>query len=75
MNDGLRTDIFLRYTPETIACACIYLAARIRKIVLPGGWWELFDVTEKQLEEISMTLLQMYKRKRVRKKATSCIDE
>lgn len=28
MNDGLRTDIFLRYRPETIACACIHLAAR-----------------------------------------------
>jgi hypothetical protein len=29
MNDSLRTDIFLRFTPETIACACIDLAARI----------------------------------------------
>ena len=28
MNDSLRTDIFLRFTPETIACACIDLAAR-----------------------------------------------
>jgi hypothetical protein len=29
MNDGLRTDMFLRYQPETIACACIFLAARM----------------------------------------------
>ncbi|VDM59683.1 unnamed protein product [Angiostrongylus costaricensis] len=28
MNDGLRTDMFVRYSPETIACACIFLAAR-----------------------------------------------
>jgi hypothetical protein len=28
MNDSLRTDIFLRFSPETIACACIDLAAR-----------------------------------------------
>lgn len=28
MNDSLRTDVFVRYDPETIACACIYLAAR-----------------------------------------------
>ena len=28
MNDGLRTDIFMRYRAETIACACIFLAAR-----------------------------------------------
>lgn len=32
MNDGLRTDIFLRYSPETIACACIYLSARLVKV-------------------------------------------
>lgn len=28
MNDSLRTDIFQRFHPETIACACIELAAR-----------------------------------------------
>ena len=28
INDSLRTDIFLRFKPETIACACIDLAAR-----------------------------------------------
>ena len=30
MNDSLRTDCFVRYTPETIACACIYLSARYK---------------------------------------------
>ena len=28
MNDSFRTDVFVRCNPETIACACIYLAAR-----------------------------------------------
>ena len=28
MNDSFRTDVFVRWHPETIACACIYLAAR-----------------------------------------------
>lgn len=28
MNDSFRTDVFVRFQPETIACACIYLAAR-----------------------------------------------
>lgn len=32
MNDSLRTDIFLRFTPETIACACIDLAARALQV-------------------------------------------
>ena len=32
MNDSSRTPIFCQYQPETIACACIYLAARMLKI-------------------------------------------
>ena len=28
MNDSFRTDVFVRWHPETIACACIYMAAR-----------------------------------------------
>ena len=35
MNDSLRTDCFVRYQPETIACACIYLSARKLGIPLP----------------------------------------
>jgi hypothetical protein len=35
MNDSLRTDCFVRYQPETIACACIYLSARKLSIPLP----------------------------------------
>ena len=32
MNDSLRTNIFVCYPPETIACACIFLAARQLKV-------------------------------------------
>lgn len=41
MNDSLRTDCFVRYQPETIACACIYLSARKLGIPLPRkpAWW------------------------------------
>ena len=37
MNDALRTNVFVRYQPETIACACIFLSARQLKVkcVLP----------------------------------------
>ena len=28
MNDSLRTDLFVRFSPEAIACGCIFLAAR-----------------------------------------------
>lgn len=37
MNDSLRTDIFVRYSPETIACSCIYLSARLLQVGLPLG--------------------------------------
>ena len=38
MNDSFRTNVFVQYHPETIGCACIYLAARqlqvsVRRIV------------------------------------------
>lgn len=32
MNDSLRTDVFVRFPPESIACACIYLAARTLEV-------------------------------------------
>ena len=32
MNDTLRTNVFVRFSPETIACSCIYLAARQLKV-------------------------------------------
>lgn len=35
MNDSLRSDVFLRYAPETIACACIHLASLSLGIPLP----------------------------------------
>lgn len=34
MNDSLRTNVFVRFQAETIACACIYLAARALQVVL-----------------------------------------
>lgn len=34
MNDSFRTDVFVRWQPETIACACIYLAARQLQVSL-----------------------------------------
>lgn len=32
MNDCLRTNVFVRFSPETIACACIFLSARQLKV-------------------------------------------
>ncbi|EJW84319.1 hypothetical protein WUBG_04769 [Wuchereria bancrofti] len=67
MNDGLRTDIFLRYRPETIACSCIHLAARTISEPLPlphepFPWFEAFDASDRDVQTISVLLLQVYAR-------------
>merc|ERR1719494_127699 len=64
MNDSLRSDVFVRYTPEVIACACIFLAARQLKMILPSkpAWWELFDAQYEEIEDISLRILKLYER-------------
>ncbi|KAF3820431.1 hypothetical protein GH733_015940 [Mirounga leonina] len=67
MNDSLRTDVFVRFQPESIACACIYLAARTLEIPLPNRphWFLLFGATEDEIQEICLKILQLYTRKKV----------
>ncbi|NXU51615.1 CCNL1 protein, partial [Turnix velox] len=66
MNDSLRTNVFVRFQPETIACACIYLAARALQIPLPTRphWFLLFGTTEEEIQEICLTTLKLYTRKK-----------
>ncbi|CAH8678939.1 unnamed protein product [Schistosoma haematobium] len=67
MNDSLRTDIFVRYLPEAIACGCIYLASCKLNIPLPRhpAWWEMFSVSEESVHEIALCLLRLYARPKV----------
>ncbi|VDP12187.1 unnamed protein product [Heligmosomoides polygyrus] len=70
MNDGLRTDMFVRYSPETIACACIFLASRTvqPQVPLPDKprhWYELFDASDTDVHTIAMMLLNMYANQKV----------
>ncbi|KAL0978422.1 hypothetical protein UPYG_G00170220 [Umbra pygmaea] len=62
MNDSLRTDVFLRFSAETVACACIYLSARTLQIPLPDQppWFLLFSASEKDLKEICGRILRLY---------------
>ncbi|CAF0747773.1 unnamed protein product [Didymodactylos carnosus] len=63
MNDSLRTDIFLRFTPESIACACIDLAARNLQIPLPKSpsWFVIFGAKEDEIRYIMIAILRLYK--------------
>lgn len=67
MNDSLRTDVFVRYQPETVACACIYLTARKLKLPLPKNpaWYVLFGATEADIKDICVRILKLYNRPKV----------
>lgn len=67
MNDSLRTDCFVRYQPETIACACIYLSARKLNIPLPRkpSWYELLGVEEDDIRDCCYRIICLYQRKKV----------
>ncbi|XP_075058146.1 cyclin-L1 [Mixophyes fleayi] len=66
MNDCLRTSVFVRFEAETIACACIYLAARALQIALPNKphWFLLFGATEENIQDICVTTLRLYSRRK-----------
>ncbi|XP_055709975.1 cyclin-L2 isoform X2 [Phlebotomus papatasi] len=64
MNDSLRTDVFVRYQPETIACACIYLTARKLSVNLPANlpWFGVFCVSENHILDVCYRICQLYRR-------------
>nr|XP_033486724.1 cyclin-L1a isoform X2 [Epinephelus lanceolatus] len=66
MNDTLRTNVFVRFQAETIACACIFLAARALQIPLPSrpNWYLLFGASEEDVKEVCITTLRLYTRKK-----------
>ena len=69
MNDSLRTDVFVRYPPDTIAVACIYLSARKLRIALPKApaWFQVLGVEEDDIKDCCYRMVCLYNRKKVRK--------
>lgn len=63
MNDGLRTLVFVRFSPEVIACACLHLGCIKLQIPMPE-WWVNFDVTTEQVEEVGGEILSLYSQPR-----------
>ncbi|CAM6013715.1 unnamed protein product [Sphagnum balticum] len=64
VNDGLRTSLCLQFKPHHIAAGAIFLAAKFLKVKLPSDgnkvWWQEFDITPQQLEEVSKQMLELY---------------
>ncbi|XP_009616698.1 cyclin-T1-3-like isoform X1 [Nicotiana tomentosiformis] len=69
VNDGLRTSLCLQFKPHHIAAGAIFLAAKFLRVKLPSDgekvWWQEFDVTPRQLEEVSNQMLELYEQNRV----------
>ncbi|GLT59954.1 hypothetical protein SLA2020_327470 [Shorea laevis] len=69
VNDGLRTSLCLQFKPHHIAAGAIFLAAKFLKVKLPSEgekvWWQEFDVTPRQLEEVSNQMLELYEQNRL----------
>lgn len=67
MNDALRTNVFVRFSPETVAAACIYLSARVKRVPLPSRphWFTVFGMREEDLREIATAILRLYSRAKV----------
>lgn len=68
MNDALRTDVFMRHTPESIACSCIWLAARQIRVPLPENppWYHVVNVDIDDIHHISASILKLYTRPKVK---------
>ncbi|XP_077233520.1 cyclin-T1-3-like [Tasmannia lanceolata] len=63
VNDWLRTTLCLQYKPHYIAAGSLFLAAKFHKVKLPSErgmiWWQEFDVTPRQLEEVTQQMLEL----------------
>ncbi|KAL8266962.1 hypothetical protein R6Q59_004306 [Mikania micrantha] len=75
VNDGLRTSLCLQFKSHHIAAGAIFLATKFLKVKLPSDgekvWWQEFDVTPRQLEEICNQMLELYEQYRVAPSQTS----
>nr|BAJ97028.1 predicted protein [Hordeum vulgare subsp. vulgare] len=70
VNDGLRTSLCLQFKPHLIAAGALFLAGKFLKVkFLPDdgekAWYQEFDVTPRQLEEVSNQMLELYEQNRV----------
>ncbi|XP_021758299.1 cyclin-T1-3-like [Chenopodium quinoa] len=65
VNEWLRTTLCLQYKPHYIAAGSLSVAAKLINFKLPmvdgKAWWLQFDVSPKQLEEVTQQMLRYFK--------------
>mmetsp|Transcript_45141 Transcript_45141/g.118437 ORF Transcript_45141/g.118437 Transcript_45141/m.118437 type:complete len:270 (+) Transcript_45141:40-849(+) len=68
INDSQRTDVSVRFAPETICCAALWLGARVHQIKLPSHttppWWELFEARKEDIDTVVAEVAALYSRGR-----------
>jgi hypothetical protein len=66
INDSQRTDVCMRYSPETICCAALWMGARVLGLKLPSEssppWWELFDARKDDMDAVCTRVAALYSR-------------
>ncbi|CAK9302225.1 unnamed protein product [Gordionus sp. m RMFG-2023] len=67
LNDSYKTNVYVRFQPPSIACACIFLSARHLQFPLPNNppWYKIFNVTLEEIQEISLQLFKLYTRTQI----------
>lgn len=60
-NDSLRIPLCVRYKAEVVTCGLLFLAARRRGFPMPENppWWEVFGVSQNQLLEVAVALVDL----------------
>lgn len=63
VNNWLQTTLCLQYKPHYIAAGSMFLAAKFHQVKLPSErgmvWWQEFDVTPRQLEEVIQQMTKL----------------
>lgn len=67
-NDCLRIDVFIKYSKEVVACACIQLACEDLQMLFPKStngreWYLLFVENESEVNDAMKMIRSLYKRK------------
>ncbi|KAK8823626.1 hypothetical protein WA577_002545 [Blastocystis sp. JDR] len=66
LNDSQQLPLCVAYSASSIACAAIYLAAMSLELQLPAvEWWELFDCSAEEIQQIIHSIVQLYQRSRI----------
>ncbi len=66
INDAMRTDACIKYAPEVVCCAALWMGARVLQIKLPSGgddhpaWWAIFDTRKEDMDAVCKMVTALY---------------